>query len=313
MVQPSRKVRTTFAVLKVLTKIGLAPTSEKVLRMPMAKRLAMGPGARMVGTVPDVPTRDLTVTSRDGVPIKVRVYEPAGATAPVVYAHGGGFVLGGIGSCDHICRRIAAEAGAVVVSVEYRLAPENPYPVPIDDCDDVLAWVLEQPWDHARLVVAGDSAGGNLAAALALRARARQLPLAGQLLIYPALDMTASGEGVTGYSGIGLTPDECRLCAESYLVGGDPLNPDASPLHAPDLAGSAPALVITVEHDPLRAEAVTYAERLRAAGVPVSHVDVPGHVHGSLSVPTMYDGIDEIHEAMASFVRSPLGATAAAS
>lgn len=304
MTAPNRKVRTVLAILGLLGKVGLAPTNEKAIRMPMHKRLDMGPGARLVGKVPDVPTRDATITTRDGASIRVRVYEPAGATAPVLYAHGGGFAIGGFRSCDHICRRIAVEAGVVVVSVEYRLAPEHPFPVPIDDCEDALDWLLAQHWDNRRLIVAGDSAGGNLAAVLALRARSRQLTIAGQLLIYPALDMTASGDGVVNYSGVGVTAEDCRACVKIYLGGADPLTPDASPFHAPDLTGLAPALMVTVEHDPLRSEGIIYAQRLRDAGVPVTELDVPGHVHGSLSIPALYEGIDDIYAAIITFVRS---------
>ena len=305
----SWKVRSTFALMTALTKVGLVPTNAKAVRLPMAKRLAMGPGARMVGPVPEVPTEDTTVTTRDRASVRVRVYRPEGATAPVLYAHGGGFSLGGLASCDHICRRLAVEAGVVVVSVEYRLAPEHPFPVPLQDCEDVLDWVLTQPWDATRLVVAGDSAGGNLAAALALRMRDRGTALSGQLLIYPALDLTAAGEGVRAYKGIGVSAEDCRLCAELYLAGQDPRQPYASPLRAPDLTGLAPAMVVTVEHDPLHDEGCAYAERLREAGVPVEAIDVADHVHGSLSLPALYDGVDDLYRRMSAFVVDPAAVT----
>jgi acetyl esterase len=271
----------------------------------MAKRLAAGPGARMAGPVPDVASEDVEVPTRDGATIRVRVYRPVGATAPLLYAHGGGFAIGGLASCDHICRRLAVEADAVVVSVEYRLAPERPFPGPLQDCEDALDWLLSQGWDNARLVVAGDSAGGNLAAALALRLRDRGTPLAGQLLIYPAVDMTSSSQGVRGYRGIGLTAAECVKCAELYVGDGDPTDPYASPLLAPDLSRLAPALVVTVEHDPLHDEGCAYAARLREAGVPALLLDIADHVHGSLSVPVLYDGIDELYQQMCSFLRDP--------
>lgn len=301
----SWRVRSTFAVMKALTRIGLAPTNAKAVRLPVAKRLAMGPGARMTGPVPSVPSFDTDVATRDGASIRVRVYQPEGATIPVLYAHGGGFSLGGLTSCDHICRRLAVEANVVIVSVEYRLAPEHPFPVPLQDCEDALNWMLTQPWDSTRLVVAGDSAGGNLAAALALRCRDQGPRLTGQLLIYPAVDLTAAGPGVNNYKGIGVTAEDCRLCAELYLAGQDPTQPYASPLHAPDLTGLAPALVVVVEHDPLRDEGRAYAARLREAEVAVDLIDVPDHVHGSLSLPALYEGIDELYERMSAFLRDP--------
>ena len=300
----SFKVRATFTAMKALSAVGILPSAEKAVRQPVAKRLAMGPGKAMVGVVPDVPSYDTQVPARDGSQIRVRVYAPEGATRPVVYAHGGGFALGGIASCDHICRRLAVEAHAVVVSVEYRLAPEHRFPVPLQDCEDVVDWVLTQDWDASGLVVAGDSAGGNLAAGLALRLRDRGTPLAGQLLIYPAVDLTGHA-GVRAYRGIGLSAREALLCADIYLGDGDRKDPYASPLHSPDLSGLAPALVVIVEEDPLRDEGAAYAGRLLEAGVPTALVDVPGHVHGSLSVPSLYTGIDELYARMAAFVREP--------
>lgn len=300
----SMKVRATFGLMRALTAVGLVPSTEKVLKMPVAKRMAFGPGARMVGPVPEVPSYDVSIPTRDGSQIQVRVYRPEGATAPVLYAHGGGFSIGGFKACDHICRRLAVEAHAVVVSVQYRLAPEHRFPGPLQDYEDALDWLLTQPWDLTRLVVAGDSAGGNLAAALALVLRDRGVHVAGQLLIYPALDLTVSGSGVLSYRGIGVSTAEMLTCKDVYLGGQDPTHPHASPLLAPDLAGLPPALVVTVEHDPLRDEGVAYAGRLTGAGIPTTLVDVPGHVHGSLSLPALYDGIDDLYVQMASFVAS---------
>ena len=154
----------------------------------------------------------------------------------MLYAHGGGFSVGGLLSCDHICRRLAVEAGVVVVSVEYRLAPEHPFPGPLQDGEDALDWLLQQDWDIDRLVVAGDSAGGNLAAALALSARpgharrraAARLPRSrhdGFRTRRPRLPRPRhQHRGVPALR-------------ELYLAGADPKQPYASPLHAPDLTG----------------------------------------------------------------------------
>lgn len=300
----SFKVRATFAAMKALSTIGVLPSIDRVLKMPAEKRLALGPSKAVQKGGPQVPAHDVQVPTRDGAAIRVRVYAPEGATTPVLYAHGGGFAIGGIQSCDHICRRLAVEANAVVVSVEYRLAPEHRFPGPLHDCEDALDWLLEQSWDTSRLVVAGDSAGGNLAAALALRLRDRGTPLAGQLLVYPTVDMTGH-RGVRAYRGIGLTVEDALRCADVYVGDGDRKDPYVSPLHAPDLSGLAPALVVIVEEDPLREEGAAYAARLLEAGVPTTLVDVPGHVHGSLSVPNLYTGIDELYARMTAFVRQP--------
>lgn len=311
MTKPYWKIRYTLRTMAALSKIGLLPSNAKAVKLPQEKRMAMGPEGFMLGDVPDVPFRDEQVTTRDGASIRVRVYEPEGATVPLLYIHGGGFAFGGIKSCDHICKQIAHDAGVVVVSVEYRLAPEFSFPVPLQDCEDAFAWLRIQGWDDERLFVGGDSAGGNLAAAMAMLCRDGGIPLIGQLLIYPALDMTAQGEGALTYKGLGMTTEDIQLCARTYLGDADPKEPLASPLHAPDLTGLAPAFVLTVEHDALRWEGQQYAKRLVEAGVPTTEYDVDGHVHASLSVPALYkDGIAEIYERMVSFMTGQL-ATAA--
>lgn len=291
--------------MRILTWLRLLPTNERVIRLPVEKRLAMGPAGWMVGDVPDVIDEDHVLHTRDGQEIRVRVYRPEIESRTMLYAHGGGFVVGGIQACDHICRRLAHDADICVISVEYRLAPEHPFPTPLDDCEDALDWMLASRPAPSELFLGGDSAGGNLAAALALRLRDRGTRVAGQLLIYPALDMTASQPGLTGYRGPGITPDDCRLLATTYLAGADPTTPEASPLHAPNLDGLPPAFVVTVEHDPLRDEGAAYADRLGSEGVPVRHVDVPGHVHGSLSLPALYDGIDELYADFCGFLADP--------
>lgn len=310
MTAPPRRIRALLATMRALQRLRLMPDNQRSLNQPAAKRMAVKSPAFLVGAYPEVPHRDVTVTTRDGHPMRVRVYEPAGATAPVLYAHGGGFSFGGIDACDHICRRLADESGFVVVSVEYRLAPEHRFPTPLDDCEDAVDWLLAQSWDTNRLVVAGDSAGGNLAAALSLRLRSRGVPTAGQLLIYPALDMTVSGAGAADYRGVGLSTADLHLCAATYLGTGDPTDPLASPLLADDVTGLAPALVVVAEHDPLRDEGVAFAERLSAAGVPARLIELDGHVHGSLSIPAWYRGVDEVYAAMSTFVRDPSAAGA---
>ena len=303
--QPNRKIRTIIGIMRVATAMRLLPDNARLMRMPAEKRLAMGPMSWMVGEVTKVATEDHQVRTRDGHEIRVRVYQPERPTRTLLYAHGGGFVAGGIVSSDHICHRLAHDADVSVVSVEYRLAPEHPFPVPLNDCEDALDWVRSSGLASDALFVGGDSAGGNLVAALTLRTRERAIAVAGQVLIYPAADMTATRPGLLNYRGPGMTPDDCKLIAATYLGGAAPTTPEASPVHAPDHAGLPPAFVLTVEHDALHDDGVAYADALRAAGVPVRYVDVPGHVHGSLSLPALYEGIDDIYASMCGFLADP--------
>jgi acetyl esterase len=297
------RARSAFALFRLLSAVGLAPTADRTLRMSMEKRLASGPPKGMIGALTEVATRDVMVPTRDGGSIRGRMYEPEGATAPLLYAHGGGFIVGGLPSCDHICRRLAVEANTVVLSVEYRLAPQHRYPGPLDDFEDGLGWLRAQGLDNDRLVLCGDSAGGNLAAALALRLRDAGTPPAGQLLIYPALDLTVSSPGVLSFRGVGLKSKDLQECADLYLGEGDPKDPYASPLLAADLSGSAPAMVVTAVHDVLHDEGCEFVTRLLEAGATATLVDLADHAHGSLSLPALYRGVDELYRRMAGFIR----------
>jgi len=235
-----------------------------------------------------------TVPGPDGE-VPVRIYTPdATGTLPVlVFYHGGGWVVGSIETHENICRALANQTPCVVVSVEYRLAPETKFPGGLEDCYAATRWASEHAAelgaDASRLAVGGDSAGGNLAAAVSLAARDRGGPsIAFQLLIYPVTDAnfeTASyREKGEGY---GLTLDGMQYFWELYFEDqSDVGNPLASVLRA-DLAGLPPALVITAEYDPLCSEGDAYAEKLKAAGVPVEHVSYPGQIHGFFNVGTM--------------------------
>jgi acetyl esterase len=298
-----RKARAAIAVQQLLVRLRVMPDFQRLIRMPEAKRIALAPSKALLGPVAQVETEDHQVATRDGGSIRVRVYRSAGATRqPLLYLHGGGFLVGGIDSCDHICRRLAHESGAVVASVEYRLAPGHPFPGPLHDCLDALEWFLQQDVDPTTLVVGGDSAGGNLSAATAVVLRDEGRPLAGQLLIYPAVDLAFSLPGFHAYRGVGLTVEDCAHCADAYLQGHDPTDPYASPWYA-DPAGLAPAFVFTAAHDILQNEGVAYAEKLREAGVPVTLVDLADHAHGSLSLPRLFAGVDELYAGMTAFVK----------
>jgi acetyl esterase len=236
--------------------------------------------------------------SPGGVP--VRVYEPLqprGAT--LIYLHGGGWVLGNVETHDPLCRRVTNATGARVVSVDYRLAPEHPFPAGLDDAEDVLHWLRADDVDRP-LGVAGDSAGGSLAAGLALRARDQHVPLAAQLLLYPATDpaMTSASiaENGTGYF---LTRHDMAWFYQQYLPAGPDDAPDSARDSAPeadlaaaDVADVAPAVVATAEFDPLRDEGSAYAERLICAGVPTEYVPGPGLIHGFAGFLSVVDAAE---------------------
>lgn len=227
-------------------------------------------------------------------PIRVRIYEPPGDERDrgvLVFFHGGGFVTGSLDSHDGVCRALAAATPCVVVAVDYRLAPEHRFPAAVEDAWAATAWVAEHAAslgaDPARIAVGGDSAGGTLAAVVALRARDRGLPLALQLLVYPVCDLACDTVSYRELAdGYGLTAAAMAWYRDHYLgPAGDRADPEASPLRASELAGTAPALVLTAEYDPLRDEGEAYAARLRDAGVPVTLVRYDGVIHGFYRMP----------------------------
>jgi acetyl esterase len=235
--------------------------------------------------------RDLTADGPGG-PIPVRVYRPAGVPAgtalPVlVYYHGGGWVIGDLDTHDVQCRQITAEAGITVVAVDYRLAPEHKFPAAVDDAWAATRWVVararELGVDPGRLAVAGDSAGGNLAAVVALMARDAGGPaIRLQVLIYPVTDVGAESKSYSDFAeGYMLTRDGMRWFTNHYLKApSDAQDWRVSPLRATSLAGLPPALVITAGFDPLRDEGAAFARRLTEAGGQVDYVNYGGMIHG---------------------------------
>jgi acetyl esterase len=247
--------------------------------------------------------------------IPVRVYRPAGAgTAPLpilIWYHGGGWVIGDLDTADTTCRKLANRSGALVVSVDYRLAPEHPAPAPVEDCWAALCWVAgvatELGGDPARLAVGGDSAGGNLSALLAVRARDNGgPPLRYQLLVYPATDLTMSYPSHTeNGDGYMLTNDATAWFLGHYLgPDKDPKHPSLSPHHIDDLSGLAPALIITAEFDPLRDEGEAYAARLQDSGVPVDLRRYDGMIHGFFQMGGVTSVADSAVSDAASRVRA---------
>ncbi len=262
---------------------------------------------------------DLTMPV-DGGELPLRLYRPAEPAEPseprpaLVYFFGGGWTLGQIETCDGICRTLANAAGCVVIAAGYRLSPEHKFPVAVHDCYDAVAWIAEhaEQWgiDAGRLAVGGDSAGGNLAAAVTLLARQRGGPsLAAQLLVYPNTCYVADPPSLAG------NDDPSMFNRRSvawywghYLAspqdGSDPL---ASPLLAAVHTGLPPALVITAEYDPLRDEGEQYAHRLQAAGVPTELTRYDGMMHGFFLMSATLDGGRRAVDQAVAFLRARLG------
>jgi acetyl esterase len=227
--------------------------------------------------------------------IKLRAYRPLGSTADailpaLVYFHGGGWLLGDLDSHDVTCRHYANSARCRVVSVDYRMAPEHKFPAAVDDCAEATRWILAEARalgiDGARVAVGGDSAGGNLAAVMALMARDGDLPpLAFQLLVYPATDLaTTYGSHQRVTDGLILTSKTMEWFIEHYLrEPKDRCDWRASPLRAADLSGLARALILTCSYDPLCDEGIAYARRLEREGVRVTHLHFSDQLHGFIS------------------------------
>jgi len=242
-----------------------------------------------------------------GGDIPVRIYTPngEGPFPSLVFYHGGGWVIGDLDTVDVPCRLLANRANCVVVSVDYRLAPEHKFPAAADDAYAAAKWVVENgpsiKVDSSRVAVGGDSAGGNLAAVVSLMARDKnEIDLAYQLLIYPvtnhSYETVSYRDNADGYL---LTKDSMIWFWDHYLRNPqDGENPYASPLKAEDLSGLPPALVITAEFDPLRDEGEAYAQRLKEAGVSVEETRYNGMIHGFFWMPgTLDQGMKAVNQA----------------
>lgn len=233
-----------------------------------------------------------------GGKLRIRSYAPeTGTPLPVlVYYHGGAFVAGDLDGCDTTARALANRSRCIVVSVEYRLAPEHPYPAANEDCwaalESVSKHAAEIGADARRLAVAGESAGGLLAAWVAQRGAKRGLSLRLQLLLNPNLDATVSMRSWTelGTGEFILAKPWMEERFQAYLQKGvDPRSPEVSPLFAAELGSVAPAMIVTADHDPLHDEAEAYAHKLRAAGVQVDYTCWPGMIHGLLLMAGVVD------------------------
>ena len=243
--------------------------------------------------------------------VRVRVYRPArsGSHPLLMYLHGGGWALGDLETHDGVMRALCNAAPAVVVAVDYRRAPEHRFPAALEDAFTCLVWSAENARalgaSPTRIVVGGDSAGGNLSASLALVARDRRAaPIAGQLLVYPVLDARCDTPSYReNGSGYFLTLEKMRWFWKMYLPEGDDgSNPYASPLRATDLSGLPAALVITAEYDPLRDEGERYAAGLRAAGIQATCKRYDGQIHAFLSMGGVIPEARDVIERAAEFI-----------
>ncbi|GGD03813.1 alpha/beta hydrolase fold domain-containing protein [Pyruvatibacter mobilis] len=273
----------------------LSPADARATYLAMASVLEM----------PDVPigkTEDISIPGPAG-DIPARIYRPVaggGAALPcLVFFHGGGFVIGDLDTHDVLCRTLANEAGVCVVAVDYRLAPEHRYPAAAEDCYAATKWVEQNPdtlnIDPNAIAVAGDSAGGNLAAVVSLMARDNKGPqISFQLLMYPVTDMTGSekwasrNEFAEGY----FLEKETMAWFEANYFGENTAGRSeatGSPLLAPNLANLPPAYVVTAGFDPLRDEGKAFADALKAAGNDVEYIDYPGMIHGFFNMQGVLD------------------------
>jgi acetyl esterase len=296
----------TAAVLEFMRQLGAPPLHELTAAEGRANYLAM----RTPSTVELHEVRDLVA---DGV--KCRLYRSSGTTsAPLlIYYHGGGWVIGDLDTHDDICRKLARDARCSVIAVDYRLAPEHPAPAALDDCIAATRWIFANAKsldvDAARIAIGGDSAGGNLAALVAMHAGVTPVF---QLLVYPATDMRmdypSHRENAQGYL---LTADSMKWFIGHYLQGDDKKKSD--PLYSPILSDDAllkkspPTLVITAEFDPLRDEGEAYAARLSAVGVPTSTVRFHGQIHAFFGMSELLDDAAAAIALSASYLRKHLG------
>ena len=269
--------------------------------------------AELFGSGPDVAAvRDIAIPGPGG-DIGARVYEPsADPPGTIVYYHGGGWVIGTLDTWEAPCRTLAVDSGCRLVSVDYRLAPEHPFPAAADDAYAALVWSAANLAGGKPVVVAGDSAGGNLAAVTSLRARDEGGPaIALQVLVYPVADhdLATAAYAEHGDSGLFLGTKDMAWFWDQYTPNtADRSNPYASPLRASDHSKLPPAYVVIAEYDPLRDDGLAYAAKLRAAGVPVTVRRYDDQMHAFF---TMVNLIDAANEAMAEAgreIRAAVGA-----
>ena len=263
--------------------------------LDLTERRAQSDSTMLLARVPEPGT---VVTEHQvsvaGGEITVRVTRPAAAPGPLpglLFVHGGGWFQGNLDTAEVECGPMSTAAECVVVSVAYRLAPEHPFPIPLEDCVAAWSWLHDNARllaiDAERVAVAGTSAGANLCAALCLLARDRGLPMpVMQLLDAPALDLTLTSPSIAELAdSAGLTASDVREFVDFYCGGESPAHPRISPLLEPDLTGLPPAVVLVAEHDPVRDDGERWVQALHEAGVPATGLRVLAHLHGTWIVP----------------------------
>jgi len=267
---------------------------------------------KMAAALPRLSEKLAKVETKTVEAFRVRVYTPEGQGPwpSLLFIHGGGWVLGDLESHDDVCRSLAHRTPCVVVSVDYRRSPEVKYPVPLDDCETALRWLVEHAKDlgidPAKVAVGGDSAGGNLAAGLAIRIRDKGGPkIAYQLLIYPATDRSVGRDSQREFaSGFGLSRSNMQWFWDCYLrETADRVNPEVSPLRAKSLKGLPPAFVLTAHSDVIRDEGEDFAKALHEAGVPVKCVRFRAMNHGFIRMGGVYPQSDHALTVLASALR----------
>lgn len=273
-------------------QVQLSLALARIARKPHSHEIPLEAARRQMdemGTVMSRPQREPVEVRDDHLAERpARIYRPptlTGNSPAVLYFHGGGYVVGSLDSHDAPCRELAARLPATVVSVDYRLAPEHPFPAALDDGVAAFAALVDRAAalqvDPQRIAIAGDSAGGNLTAEVALATREHAVRPRFQMLIYPVTDMTMSMASIEEMgSGFFLERETMIWFRRQYLNGHDPEDPRVTPLFADNLENLPPALVITAGFDPLRDEGDAYAARLREAGVEVAHHQHPSLFHG---------------------------------
>jgi acetyl esterase len=304
-----------FTVAGTAQVLRLTTPVERLPSRPLAQRKLAGRTPPWIsGRRPNgVRNEDHVLSTPDG-PVRVRMYRPAaeiGVLPVLVYLHGGGWITGSIESTDVLCAEVALRGGFCVASVDYRLAPDAPYPAALDDADAAVRWLEANATslsvDMTRVAVGGDSAGGNLAAALAIRLRDRgALRLRAQALIYPVLDATLSCPSMTEFTGWGLRVRDMTVYADAYAGAADRTTAELSPLLVADAAGLPPAFLVTAGLDCLRDEGRRYGERLLEAGVRVSYSHYQRLPHGFISLARLCPEAAQVLEEMAAFLREAL-------
>jgi acetyl esterase len=304
---------TLHPALREMIDEKLANTTAPQWRLPIEEvrasfRALWSPS--MTGAPVEVAGVEDRTLDTDAGAVRVRVFTPeADGPVPIMmYFHGGGYVKGGLDETDAFCRRLARTTGNVVVSVEYRLAPEHPYPAALDDAYHSSLWAYENAetlgGTRVSFSMCGESAGGNLAAVVCLLARSgEKIEISRQVLLQPVVDFTLSFPSIEMPASECLVPREDLAWYYEEYYDGDIRDFRVSPIFADDLSGLPPALIITAEHDTLRDEGEAYADRLRSSGVPTEYSCYSGMIHGFLQLAGLVDEAQQAIDEIAAFTR----------